>query len=250
MLNNITCPGFRPLNNVTTEDICPERSFIVPYYIIALPLPLLTAAIIILYYHYETEIKVWCYANGILLSLVTEEEFDRDKKYDAFVCYSESDKEFVMNQLRPKLENQEPKFKLCLEIRDWLAGDFKSTCIAESVLNSRRTIIILSPNFLEYLWGRMEFRTAHTQALQESRARVIVIMYGDVGKIEKLDPELKVYISMNTYVKWGDPGFWNKLKYYLPHFTEINGEKKFRHQSFFKSDLLKRLKSKLTNSTA
>ncbi|KAL6954067.1 hypothetical protein U1Q18_050948 [Sarracenia purpurea var. burkii] len=62
----------------------------------------------------------------------------------------------------------------------------------------------------------MEFRTAHLKAIKEGCARVIIVMLEDVSN-EKLDPELKAYITMNTYVKWGDPLFWEKLKYALPH---------------------------------
>lgn len=50
----------------------------------------------------------------------------------------------------------------------------------------------------------MEFRAAHSQALSEGRARVILILYGDIGPMDNLDSELKAYISMNTLMSNGE----------------------------------------------
>ncbi|KZC03990.1 Protein toll [Dufourea novaeangliae] len=220
---HITCKDINtPMLKMTATDFCPADTIMIVGISLAIAFTgLIIGMLAALYYRYQREIKVWLYAHQLCLWFVTEDELDKDKLYDAFISYSHKDEDFVVNELVSVLESGARPFKLCLHFRDWLAGEWIPTQIARSVEDSKRTIVVLSPNFLESVWGRMEFRAAHSQALSEGRARVILILYGEIGPTDDLDPELKAYLSMNTYVKWGDPWFWDKLRYALPHPPEL-----------------------------
>lgn len=77
-----------------------------------------------IYYKYEMEIKIWLYSKQWCMWLVTEDELDKDKKYDAFVSYSYEDRDFVYEKIVTTLEEGPKSYKLCLHDRDWLAGTF------------------------------------------------------------------------------------------------------------------------------
>ncbi|XP_051174930.1 protein toll-like [Leptopilina boulardi] len=216
---NIICKNFnRMLTKITIDELCPSNlELIVTASVFIAILGLSFGLIAAFYYRYQQEIKIWLYAKNLCLWFVTEEELDKNKPYDAFISYSHKDEEFVINELMANLEKGPRSFKLCVHFRDWLAGEWIPFQIARSIRDSRRTIVVVSPNFIQSEWGKLEFRTAHKEALTEGRARIIVILYGDIGPVDKLEPDLQSYLTMNTYVQWGDPWFWNKLRYALPH---------------------------------
>nr|BBG28448.1 Toll-like receptor [Gryllus bimaculatus] len=217
-LYNITCKEGNPIALLIAEEICPvDQTIIIVASSITALLGILGGLLAALYFRYQNEVKVWLYAHNMCLWFVTEEELDKDKIYDAFISYSHQDEDFVATKLLPELENGTPPYKICIHYRDWIVGEFITTQITRSVDESKRTVVILSKNFIKSEWGRLEFRAAHKQALSEKRARVIVVVYGDLGPIDELDSELRSYLSTNTYVKWGDPWFWDKLRYALPH---------------------------------
>lgn len=75
----------------------------------------------------------------------------------------------------------------------------------------------MSPHYLNSQWAQWEFRVAQSHAAVEKRSRIIVILYGDIGDINNLEPDIRDYLKLNTYVKWGDKWFWEKLRYAMPH---------------------------------
>lgn len=183
--------------------------------------------LILLVFILRQKIRIWLhYRFGIRLfnnqNYIDKNE--RDKLFDAFLTYSSKDEQFVIEELATKLENGDKKFKLCLNYRDFngvMIGNnvnYISDTIVQAIDTSRRTIMILSDNFIKSEWCRFEFKTAHHQVLKDRKKRLIVILYGDIPD-KDLDPDIRLYLKTNTYIKWGDKLFWEKLKYSLPDIT-------------------------------
>ncbi|XP_008182102.1 protein toll [Acyrthosiphon pisum] len=219
-LANITCDQSSTLLQTLTEkEVCQEElntdMITVSMFLAVLSSVFSLGLLWMLYSNNKTKIKIWLYSYNITWP-ISEESLDLDKKYDAFISYSHMDIELVEKHLVPGLEGGSSPFKLCLHYRDWVVGEWIPNQIARSVDESRRTIIVLSQNYLKSVWGRTEFRTAYSSALNERRSRLIVILYNDISE-KDLDSELEAYLSMNTYIKWGDRWFWEKLRYALPH---------------------------------
>lgn len=99
----------------------------------------------------------------------------------------------------PGLESGDPKYRICLHYRDWIPGEYIQNQILQSVEDSRRTIVVLSSNFIESVWGQLEFKAAHSQALQDRTNRIIVIVYGQVSGGSGL---LIVFFVSDTYGTW------------------------------------------------
>ena len=159
-------------------------------------------------------IKV-CLYNRYGFRFNKQDERNDGKQFDAFVSYSQQDQKFVTKALVPKLEEKKPYYHLCLHYRDWPIGGAIAQTICESVEKSRRTIILLSENFMKSEWCQYEFKAAHYRVLHDKTIRIIMILLDDKPP-QNLDPELKLYIKTNTYLEWKDPWFWEKLKYALP----------------------------------
>ncbi|XP_045456025.1 protein toll-like [Melitaea cinxia] len=213
---NLTCSNGIFVSNTVVEQLCAVRNGA----IISLSLGIIGILIItctIIAFKYTTELRIILRKLGLWRGDVLGGEV-----YDAFVSFTHQDEDFVREKLLPKLEKGKPPLKICIHYRDWVIGDYIPAQISRSVDQSRYTIIVLSKNFVESMWGRMEFRTAH------AKDRVIILMLDDLSADKSLDPELRAYISMNTYVKADDPLVWERLRDAVLH----------RKRSDLKSDKL------------
>lgn len=193
--------------------------------IIVLPIICVLVVILVLisfmYYRYERHIKIFLYVRGWFLCCIKESEIDDNKPYDVFISFAHEDETFVTEELMPGLETGPSNFKTCVHLRDWTPGLMIPNQIVTSVERSRRTVIVVSKSYVKSVWGLMEFHVAHASAIVERRIRVIIILLDDVSESDILDPELRLYMRTNTYLRWSDPWFWVKLRYALPPKLEV-----------------------------
>lgn len=228
--------------NISEHRLCPFfMQPMVVVTIVAILIFLILFAVLgtVSFYKYKQGIKVWLFTHRLCLWAITEDEMDADKKYDAFISYSHKDEEFVNKVLVPGLESGDPKYRVCLHYRDWIPGEYIQNQILQSVEASRRTLVVLSSNFIESVWGQLEFKAAHSQALQDRTNRLIIIVYGKIPSESELDEKLQLYISMKTYVKWGDAKFWEKLRYFMPHPQDLIQKKHRQRKDTDKLELCK-----------
>ncbi|XP_077992267.1 uncharacterized protein LOC144446392 [Glandiceps talaboti] len=171
--------------------------------------------IAIIVYRFNKILKVIIY-NRTGWRFLAKENFDQDKVYDAFLSFSSDDLGWVKNSLLKNLENHDPPYKVCIHHRDFLVG----ACIAENIVDaiekSKRTILVLSDNFLKSEWCAYEFQKAHHQVIKDKSSRLIVILMEEIAQ-NRLDKDLKMYLKTNTYLEKTDPLFWEKLYSAMPN---------------------------------
>ncbi|XP_045523074.1 toll-like receptor 6 [Pieris brassicae] len=190
-----------------------------PLLLISLCVFVISSVLICGVFYWRRELRVWIYYHcGFRMcykSTSFDDEADKDRLFDAYISYSVKDEAFVAQMLAPGLESTDPSFRLCLHYRDFNASAYVADTIIEAVESSKRTIIVLSKNFINNEWCRFEFKTALHEVLKERRRRLIIILLGDLPNRD-IDPELRLCLKANTCIEWGDRQFWQKLRFAMP----------------------------------
>jgi len=184
------------------------------------------------YHMNKQRILIYLYSKRWSRKFFHEDYMDKDKNFDVFISYSHADSEYVEKSLLKGLEysqDSEFRYKVCVHSRDWNVGEDIPTQIFRSVSDCRKTIIVLSSNYVESQWSDMEFKAAHKKALVDKIQRVIIIKHGEIPVENEMVEDLQNYMKMNTYLDSNDPWFWPKLRYTLPHRRKVSaiGEKVF-----------------------
>ena len=141
------------------------------------------------------------------------ERADGSYVYDAFVAHNSNDASWVVRHLLPRLET-EGRYRLCLHQRDWPIGREISENIVESIEASRKVIVVLSNNFAQSQWCRMELEMANHRRLSNWRNSLVLVLLETISP-ENQNATLRSLLTTHTYLEWNERAqekFWRVLK--------------------------------------
>uniref|UniRef100_A0A8C6UZZ4 TIR domain-containing protein n=1 Tax=Neogobius melanostomus TaxID=47308 RepID=A0A8C6UZZ4_9GOBI len=120
--------------------------------------------------------------------------------YDAFVSYNVHDEEWVYRELLPELEGRQG-WKLCLHHRDFEPGD--STNIVDAIYSSRKTLCVISHQYLLSEWCSREIQMASFRLLDEQKD-VLILLFLEELSSNQLSPffRMRKLMRSRTYLSW------------------------------------------------
>ena len=138
-----------------------------------------------------------------------------DYEYDVFVSYNNADKDWVMNRLIPTLEGAPHNLRVCVDYRDFKLGRTIIDNILDAIQHSRKTVLILSPSFVDSEWCYFELEMANWRLFAEHRDVAVMVLLEPIPK-EKIPLLLARLMRKRVYAKWtddlgGQRLFWEKL---------------------------------------
>nr|AST16086.1 toll-like receptor 13 [Scophthalmus maximus] len=136
--------------------------------------------------------------------------------YDAFVSYNVHDEAWVYNELVPVLEEQQG-WRVCLHHRDFEPGKPIVENITDAIYGSRKTICVISRNYLQSEWCSREIQMASCRLFDEQEDVLILLFLEDIPA-RQLSPyyRMKSLVKSCTYLSWAKAGqhteaFWMNL---------------------------------------
>ena len=206
------------------------------YVSIGIPCTLLTMVLISLLFKYRWHIK---YKLHLLFRNYypfpdVDEEFELMEgtsalQYHAYVAYNDDarcDEDWVLNDLQPHMEEGPDSCYLCIKSRDFTPGHPLIETISEKINQSRKTILVLTPQFVESEWCYHEMEMAQMLLFQEERDVLVLVLLQNIPE-RKITLSLRKLLCKKRYLKWpndivGQGLFWQRLKDELKAPVHIN----------------------------
>ncbi|ELU07953.1 hypothetical protein CAPTEDRAFT_127735, partial [Capitella teleta] len=135
--------------------------------------------------------------------------------YDAFVAYDYNDFSWVKHQLIVEME-QKRGFNLCVHHRDFPGGEVLEEIIVDCIHKSRKTVLLLTPNFIKSHWCEFEFSMARSKLFDSGNDVIVAVILKPLPS-GCVTGSLFQVLKKKLYLEWEDCDataqdlFWRKL---------------------------------------
>ena len=158
-------------------------------------------------YHYFIARQMW-------INRKKQDEQGREFRYDLFVAHSSCNQGWVDDVLQPKLED-ENGIKLCLHQRDFELGGHITDLIIDSMENSRKILLLLSPHFIKSHWCKFEMSMAIWKLIRKGHGVLLLAILEPLDGV-RISKTLRELLEQRNYGEWsndqyGQKLFWAKL---------------------------------------
>ncbi|XP_040016422.2 toll-like receptor 5b isoform X1 [Gasterosteus aculeatus] len=127
-------------------------------------------------------------------------------QHDAFLCFSDTDYDWVEAALLKKLDNQfseENMFHCCFEARDFLPGEDHLSNFRDAIWGSRKTVCVVTREFLKDGWCLEAFTLAQSRMLEELTNVLIVLVVGKVAHYQLMRYKaVRAFVQRREYLTW------------------------------------------------
>ena len=160
-------------------------------------------------------LRYWWHITRKAWQQITSSADTTEYEYDAFVAYDHRDVLWVKDVLLVEMEDKR-NFKLCVHHRDFPAGDILEDVIVESIHKSRKTILLLTDEFVKSRWCDFEYRIARRQLFDHGKDIIVAVILKPLP-LESVSGGLYQLLKEKLYLKWVDDDeaakelFWRKL---------------------------------------
>ena len=208
---------FKDINTELLDSSCSNYTAIIVVSVIFI-LTCISITILGLVYRYRWRLRYMYYMikakhNGYIR--IPDSDQDKQYQYDAFISYANENYQFVTGEMFQTLE--EAGLSLCLHQKDFLPGSYIAENILEAIRKSRRTMIILTNEFLQSKWCMYEFNMARMENIYSRGDEniIFVVKFGDFD-VTQASPELRECLESESYLTYPTeenekPYFWQML---------------------------------------
>ncbi|XP_070590474.1 toll-like receptor 5 [Erythrolamprus reginae] len=213
--NDISCSGPPEFADVALQDLntenCYEHKLMEPLQLSLFIFSCVSTTVFLVAVVVFTRFRGVCFVSyktltKFLMKELPPELDQQGHKYDAYLCYSSKDFEWVQSSLIKHLDTQYSKnnrFALCFEDRDFLPGEDHISNIHDAVWNCRKTICVVTRQFLKDGWCVEAFNFAQSRYFSDLEDILIMVVAGSLSQYQlmKYQP-IRIFLKRGQYLRW------------------------------------------------